>query len=365
MVEFNGAGVVAVALPTSVVEFVPVPSSPDMVVWALPGPVGDIPYADVEALVDLEFDDRIGQMETLQQSAQTSRNQALSYRNTASDHATAAAGSASTASTKAGDAATSASQALAYRNTASTHASTATTKATEASNSATTATTKANAAAASAADAEQWANSFGLTVGSTNTTAPGSSASVTMAGSGPEYALSFSIPEGVKGDKGDKGDKGAAGGQEVAWTPDGRPYLLDSPDVSGGDSGWRTIDTKNNSGGNPNRLDLRRIGGTCYARVYGQPGWANNETITFVGVPAGFKHELGRFHDNTYGCSAPIITNIGNGQPTDCGRIGYRLWVNQEIQVRITNNGTRYWVAELSWLTSDEWPETLPGTAAE
>lgn len=131
-----------------------------------------------------------------------------------------------------------------------------------------------------------------------------------------------------------------------------------------GDSGWRTIDTKDNSGGNPNRLDMRRTGGTCYARVYGQPGWANGETLTFTGTPAGFKHELGRFHDHAYGCSAPIVTNIGNGQPTDCGRISYRLWVSEEIQVRITNNGTRYWVAELSWFTSDEWPETLPGTAA-
>ena len=233
--------------------------------------------------------------------------------------------------------------------------------ATSAAGSASAAASSATAADGHAGRAEAAANEFDLTATS-STLAPGSQATVTVSGEGPAYSLAFGVPQGAKGDK---GDRGTAGAQEVAWTTDGRPYLLDSPDVSRGDSGWRTIDTRNNSGGNPNRLDLRRIGETCYARVYGQPGWANGETLTFAGTPAGFKHELGRFHDNAYGCSAPIVTNIGNGMPTDCGRISYRLWVSEEIQVRITNNGTRYWVAELSWLTSDEWPETLPGAAAE
>lgn len=153
MAEFRGGDVVVVPMPATV-GAVEIPTAPETIVWALPGPRGEVPYTEVENLVNQEVGDRIGQMETLRNTAQSAANTATTKASEAASSASAAASSASTASTKAGEAATSASNALSYRNTASTHASTATTKATEASNSANAASSSATAAAGSATAAD-------------------------------------------------------------------------------------------------------------------------------------------------------------------------------------------------------------------
>lgn len=188
MAEFNGGDVVVVPMPTKL-GAVSVPVAPDMVIWALPGPSGEIPYAAVESLVDAEFDDRIGTMTALESSTVQ-----------ASEAATTSAGTASTA----------ASQAVTARGEAVTAAGTATTAAGTATSAAGSAVTAAGTATEAAEIAEQYALEFDLDVAST-TGAPGSQASATVAGDGPAYQINLTIPRGDKGETGDIGPRGATG----------------------------------------------------------------------------------------------------------------------------------------------------------
>lgn len=190
MAEFKGGDVV----------LVPMPVAPEMVIWAHPGPTGDIPYAEVEALVDAEFDDRIDTMTTLESSTVQ-----------ASEAAATAAGTATTA----------ASEAVTARGEAVAAAGTATT-------AAGTAVTAAGTATEAAEIAEQYALEFDLDVTST-TGAPGSQASATVAGDGPAYQINIVVPQGAKGPKGDDGEVSqAALDAAVASLVDNAPEALDT-----------------------------------------------------------------------------------------------------------------------------------------
>ena len=190
MADFRGGDVVVVPLPVK----------PEMVVWALPGPAGEIPYADVEALVDAEFDERIDTMTQLEQST----TQAAASATTAADEVAAAVPGINQA-----------------RDQAVQAADTATQQASIASDS-------ASAATDAAAVAEQYALDFDLDVAAT-TGEPGSLATVEVSGTGPAYQITFSIPRGEKGAKGDDGEITQAQlDAAVASLVDNAPEALDT-----------------------------------------------------------------------------------------------------------------------------------------
>ena len=190
MADFRGGDVVVVPLPVK----------PEMVVWALPGPAGEIPYADVEALVDAEFDERIDTMTQLEQST----SQAAASATAAADEVAAAVPGVNQA-----------------RDQAVQAADTATQQASIASDS-------ASAASAAAEVAEQYALDFDLDVAAT-TGEPGSLATVEVSGTGPAYQIAFSIPRGEKGAKGDDGEVSqAALDAAVASLVDNAPEALDT-----------------------------------------------------------------------------------------------------------------------------------------
>lgn len=190
MADFRGGDVVVVPLPVK----------PEMVVWALPGPAGEIPYADVEALVDAEFDERIDTMTQLEQST----TQAAASATAAADEVAAAVPGINQA-----------------RDQAVQAADTATQQASIASDS-------ASAATDAAAVAEQYALDFDLDVAAT-TGEPGSLATVEVSGTGPAYQITFSIPRGEKGAKGDDGEVSqAALDAAVASLVDNAPEALDT-----------------------------------------------------------------------------------------------------------------------------------------
>ena len=214
MAEFNGGDVVVVPMPATL-GAVSVPVAPDMVVWALPGPAGEIPYAEVEALVDAEFDERIDTMTQLEANTQTAAS-------TASTAAAAAAGSPSDAEDIRSDIRwVRDNDVYPARDAAATSAGTATTQAG-------IATTAAGTATEAAEIAEQYALEFDLDLTST-TGAPGSQASATVAGDGPAYQINIVVPQGARGPKGDTGEISQAQlDAAVASLGDNAPEALDT-----------------------------------------------------------------------------------------------------------------------------------------
>lgn len=197
MAEFDGGKVV----------FVPMPVTPEMVVWALPGPSGDIPYDDVEALVNAEFDERIDQMEQIEQGVSDDREHIDLVLPQIQGHAD----TASTAATAAGDAQAAAETAQGL-----------------AEGYALDALGSAGDAKDDADRAQSYAENFNLTVDG-ETGAPGSQVEITVTRDGASYDLSFTIPQGAKGEQGDPGEISQAQlDAAVASLVDNAPEALDT-----------------------------------------------------------------------------------------------------------------------------------------
>lgn len=213
MAEFDGGKVV----------FVPMPVTPEMVVWALPGPSGDIPYDDVEALVNAEFDERIDQMEQIEQGVSDDREHIDLVLPQIQGHAD----TASTAATAAGDAQTAAETAKGL-----------------AEGYALDALGSAGDAKDDADRAQSYAENFNLTVDG-ETGAPGSQVEITVTRDGASYDLSFTIPQGAKGEQGDPGEISQAQlDAAVASLVDNAPEALDTlhelADALGNDPNFAT-----------------------------------------------------------------------------------------------------------------------------
>ena len=58
-----------------------------------------------------------------------------------------------------------------------------------------------------------------------------------------------------------------------------------------------------------------------------------------------------------------MCSNIGNGSPSQVGYMGYSGWVDNSVTMFLGRNLDRLHMGELSWITDDPWPDTLPGTA--
>jgi hypothetical protein len=348
----------------------------------------------------------------------------------ASQSASGAASSAQAAAGSAQDAAGSAATASGHAATATTQAGIATGQAGAAAGSATSAAGHAQDAAGSAQAAEDAASSFGLTA-SASTLAPGSSATVDVTGDGPAYGLVFGVPAGVQGDagpqgdvgpKGDKGDKGdagpkgdtgpqgpqgLAGAQEIGWTDDGTPYLLEPgtgepgtqsgdivaagrPDISAtmdaatqaavnaaatgamfrstdgpqgawvwakrptgwvvtdGDTGW--IGLAHSSLSKP--VQIARVGNNLHVSIANASNTASG-TISMA-LPNGFR--LSKARTDTAG--GPIVDDNGGG----VGKATF--WDGSLLQLKFSaTGGTRGFTLVQPGII-DPWPTTLPGTPA-
>lgn len=93
--------------------------------------------------------------------------------------------------------------------------------------------------------AQSYADDFDLTVSGTSTGAPGSNASVTVTGDGPDYSLSFTVPQGIQGPQGDPGEVteamlDAAVANLAGSAPEALDTLQELADVLGGDPDFAT-----------------------------------------------------------------------------------------------------------------------------
>ena len=270
MADFTGSNVVVVPLPVR----------PEMIVWPSPGPVGEIPYQQLEAAIE----GMVGDVEQSVSEAEGYRTQAAASAGAAADSASAAATSETNAAESATDAADAkreaeeardltvdASQVVESnldaiyaapghaeaagiaRNEAEGFAQTAQGASTAAANSATASAdsaTAASQAATTATDrrneasglrdeaesfrndaegfselAEQYATEFGLSA-TADTGAPGSEASVTVTGDGPAYNIEITVPRGDKGEPGEISQ--AQLDAAVASLVDNAPEALDT-----------------------------------------------------------------------------------------------------------------------------------------
>lgn len=214
-----------------------------------------------------------------------------------------------------------------------------------------------------------------LAIGTVTTGAAGTAAAATITGAAPAQTLSLTIP---------KGDPGTGGGGESAYElrgtgmPNGvvtaspGTYYTDTAGTNGawrwiktsgtgntgwvvikGDTGWRAL-TDIVTGSSSTKLFLRREGSTTSliidhpASTTGSGEGANNGKV--FTVPDGF------------GSRPATSTYFLFVKP-------YGFSTTGSLEVYGTSLGF-YWVANeraqgvATWITSEAWPTTLPGTAA-
>lgn len=209
-----------------------------------------------------------------------------------------------------------------------------------------------------------------LTIGMVTTLPPDSPATASITGTSPDLTLTLGIPQGVKGAPGSGGGaaadlpvlsgKGSPHGKVSA--PAGSIYI-DTAATNGalqwkntdgqkawvcvvGDTGWRNI-------GRTKGLDvdvlIRRIGFTVFLAPNGQ-SWnisagANNATLR---IYDGFK-------------SSMRISVLFMDQTNIIGRI---MAKPADLNLFVTTSGQAAWseACGASYITSDHWPTTLPGT---
>lgn len=151
------------------------------------------------------------------------------------------------------------------------------------------------------------------------------------------------------------------------------------------DTGIRLWETKTVSGGLCD-IYLRRSGNlvTIWMRTTGENRNDVGSKPTFTGssvtirssaIPNGFKPEVNSIkgnspnkmarlaHDNVMSPSTVVCSNVGNGSPSQIGYMGYSGWVDNTVTMFLGRNLDRLHMGELSWVTDDPWPDTLPGTA--
>lgn len=151
------------------------------------------------------------------------------------------------------------------------------------------------------------------------------------------------------------------------------------------DTGIRMWETKTVSGGLCD-IYLRRQGNlvTIWMRTTGENRNDGSSRPTFTGssvaiqsssIPTGFlpainsvkgnpPNKVARLvHDNVLSPSAVVCSNIGNGLPNQVGYIAFSGHQNNTAIMNLSRSIDRFNLGELSWVTDDPWPDTLPGTA--
>lgn len=243
----------------------------------------------------------------------------------ATTKAAEAAGSASTATTKASEASQAKADTLTYRNTAQ--------------GAAGTATTQAGIATAKAAEA---------TLGATTSTAKAAEA----------LASSLTLTQRIN-----------QGGQEIAYTSDGKPYLISDPSVGvpltidttagtrimmgttmiHGDTGWRSLPLLNGWTG---KLYIRRVNSTV---LIGSPVSApltmpaTGNVIVPADVPSGFRP--------IYSKPNLLMVNRSNASEDEM-TVTTVFAFNGPV---VANSG---WNFGGTYPADDAWPTSLPGVPA-
>lgn len=295
---------------------------------------------------------------TYRNEAQGFRNEAEGFKTAAGTSASSASGSAATATTKAGEASASAAAALTSEGKAKTSE-------TNAAGSATAADTSRNQAQGFRNEASNFRNQaqgfrneaegFAGTASTKATEAANSAATLVR--------------------------RVNRGGREIAYMPDGRPYLLDPEEVEEvpfeidtsvgtrimlgghmvyGDTGWRRIDTSSDVASGEvfikrvNNLVTLRLANVILAAGTGYGNILNGSNST----PDGFRPELGERSLQMVGSSknsvVPQRISIYDSNVT---------WGGKGVDIGGTRP-TDDLSGTMKWTTSQPWPTSLPGTAA-
>lgn len=187
-------------------------------------------------------------------------------------------------------------------------------------------------------------------------------------------------PQGLQGVKGDKGDKGdpAEAISDYNWTGNGSPYGVLTPHSKGieyidldqtngacvwistgttdtawkviaGDTGWRDIRSIANSatGAGLTTCQVRRINETAHFYAYGNTTAGGVGVYNFADLPVGFR-------------SSTEAANVIAADGTPVGVV--YVYNANNVRGKITTAGN-WQKAALTYISSEVWPTTLPGTA--
>lgn len=131
-------------------------------------------------------------------------------------------------------------------------------------------------------------------------------------------------------------------------------YLNNREQLIYGDTGWRTITPVNASSGS---VQIRRIGNTVTARTIGIVVVPGGGQVAYAVLPSGFRASA----TNAFGWVSNVSTNseLNRIQAENNGL----AWIGDFTGARSTRP-TFAFEGELSWVTDDIWPTSLPGVAA-